>query len=43
MMLEVFSNRDLLLIAIALFVIYVAQISYIAYKTKKRAGREDPP
>jgi len=41
-MLEVFSNRDLLLIAIALFVIYVAQISYIAYKTKKKARREDP-
>jgi pyruvate/2-oxoacid:ferredoxin oxidoreductase beta subunit len=36
-LIELTSSRDPLLIAMALFAIYVAQITYIAYKTKKKA------
>jgi hypothetical protein len=33
---ELISNRDLLIMAIALFAIYIAQLAYIAYIKQKR-------
>ena len=35
-MCDVLSSKCLLIIAVVLFVIYIAEIAYIAYKTRER-------